>query len=338
MLQNREHIENKERFMDINYEDKSIVDFKVDDNIESFFLLKDFWIKDKANGKKYLDLTLADKDKEINAKYWDLKDDEHDIFVNGTIIKVRGKVIEWQNKPQLRINKIRNIVDEDEVEVSDFVQKAPFDSEEMYELLISYINRIGDSEIQKLCREIIVERKKTLIYFPAAQKNHHSLYGGLLYHTTTMLKSGDLLADIYDFLNKDLLFAGIILHDIAKIDEMNSNNLGVVSEYTVEGQLLGHIIQGIKLINQKGTELDIDKEKLLLLEHMVLSHHNEPEYGSPKRPMIPEAELLCHLDFVDARMFDMRKALMGVEEGEFSDKVWLLNNRKLYKYKENGSV
>jgi 3'-5' exoribonuclease len=112
---------------------------------------------------------------------------------------------------------------------------------------------------------------------------------------------------------------------------MNASELGIVSEYTVEGELLGHIIQGIKMIDQTAVEVGADPEVSLLLQHMVLSHHYEPEFGSPKRPMIPEAEILHYLDIMDARMYDMGRALEKIEDGHFSDKVWLLNNRKLYK-------
>jgi 3'-5' exoribonuclease len=146
-----------------------------------------------------------------------------------------------------------------------------------------------------------------------------------------MLKAGEKLLEVYDFLNKDLLFAGIILHDIAKLDEIKANALGIASDYTMEGQLLGHIIQGIKRINNAARNTKLDPRIATLLEHMILAHHYEPEFGSPKRPMIPEAEILHYLDIIDARMFDMQKALGQVGEGEFSEKVWTLNNRKLYK-------
>jgi len=142
---------------------------------------------------------------------------------------------------------------------------------------------------------------------------------------------GEKASEVYTSLNRDLLFAGIILHDIAKTVEMNASELGIVSEYTIEGELLGHIIQGIKMIDQTATKLGADPEVSLLLQHMILSHHYEPDFGSPKRPMIPEAEVLHYLDLMDARMYDMGRVLGGVEEGKLSEKVWLLNNRKLYK-------
>lgn len=155
--------------------------------------------------------------------------------------------------------------------------------------------------------------------------------GGLLYHTLRMLLSGEKLGEVYNFLNMDYVYAGVILHDICKILEMDSDQYGVVSDYTMEGKLLGHIIQGIKEIEIEGEKIGIDREKSVVLQHMVLSHHYEPEFGSPKKPMTPEAELLHFLDIIDARMFDFEHALEGIEPGGFTDKIWLLDNRNLYK-------
>lgn len=311
---------------------KNIVEFENSDKIENFYLLKNVQIKENKNGKKYLDLDVSDKTGDINGKYWNVQPEELSIFSPGTIVKVRGEINSYENKLQLKVTKIRNIEESDDVNIDEFVPKAPEDSKEMYKELMRYIENMEDEDIKNICRDIYKERENELSFYPAAQKNHHSIYGGLLYHTSTMLKSAEALAKIYTFVNTDLLYAGVLLHDIAKIDEMDSNDLGVVREYTFEGQLLGHIIQGIKLINETGKKYNVDQEKIVLLEHMILSHHNEPEYGSPKRPMIPEAELLCHIDMIDARMYDMKKVLEGVDKGDFSEKVWLLNNRKLYKY------
>lgn len=311
---------------------KKINEFENGDLIEGFFLLKNLQTKENKNGKKYLDLDLSDKTGDINSKYWNVKTEELEIFSPGTIIKIRGEVTSFEGKLQFKVNLIRNIEENDDVKIDEFVPKAPEDSGDMYVELMSYIFNMEDEDIKNICRDIYEEKERELSFYPAAQKNHHSIHGGLLFHITTMLKTAKALAEIYTFINKDLLYAGVLLHDIAKIDEMDSNELGVVKEYTFEGQLLGHIIQGIKIVNEKGRKFNVPQEKVILLEHMILSHHNEPEYGSPKRPMIPEAELLCHIDLIDARMYDMRKALEGLEKGVFTEKMWLLNNRKLYKY------
>jgi 3'-5' exoribonuclease len=179
------------------------------------------------------------------------------------------------------------------------------------------------------------EKEEQLMFYPAAKENHHAVVGGLLYHIISMLRAGEKLAEIYSWINKDLLYAGIILHDLAKIDEMEAGEIGLITEYTVEGQLLGHIIQGIKDIDRVAREEGADGEVSLLLQHMVLSHHYEPEFGSPKRPMIPEAELLHYLDMIDARMYDMRRVLDHVPPGGLSDRIWLLHNRRLYQNRLN---
>lgn len=145
-----------------------------------------------------------------------------------------------------------------------------------------------------------------------------------------MLQLAEKVNEIYTFLNKDLLFGGIILHDIAKLEEMTSNELGIVSDYTVEGNLLGHIVQGVIIVEKVGKEVNLDKEESMLLQHIILSHHYKGEWGSPKSPQIPEAEVIHHLDVIDANMFDMKLALDNKEPGEMTEKIWTLN-RKLYK-------
>ena len=145
--------------------------------------------------------------------------------------------------------------------------------------------------------------------------------------------SGKRLCEVYDNLNKDLVLAGVILHDMEKINEIQSNELGISSGYSFEGQMLGHLIQGVRTLDRLTEELGFPREKAVMLEHMILSHHYEPEFGSPKRPLFPEAEMLHYLDLIDARMFDMQDVLEKTEPGEFSDRVWTLDNRKLYKVK-----
>jgi len=169
------------------------------------------------------------------------------------------------------------------------------------------------------------------MYYPAASKNHHAEYGGLLYHVKRMLMTGLAVCDIYPILNRDLVAAGVILHDIEKLNEIESNEYGISPGYSFEGQMLGHIVQGIKLLDRLTEELGFPREKALMLEHMILSHHYEPEFGSPKKPLFPEAEVLHYLDILDARMFDMEDALNGVEPGSFSDRIWTLDNRRIYK-------
>lgn len=312
-------------------ETKSINQFKATERIEGFFIIKSVDCKTSSNGKKYFDFTLGDSTGEINAKLWEYKEEDEALFCENILTKVRGIVNLWQGNLQLKIDKIRLTTTNDEVNIGDFVPTAPMDPEYMYNEIVKYMNSIKNNSIRGITEVILEDGKPKLMHYPAAKKNHHSIRAGLLYHVLTMLRAGEKLCGIYDFLNTDLLYAGVILHDMAKLEEMDANELGLVSDYTVEGQLLGHITLGVKRIETAADLVGADKESTMLLQHMVLSHHYEPEYGSPIKPMIPEAEMLHYLDIMDARMFDMRKALGDTMFGEFSDRIWSLENRKVYK-------
>ena len=312
---------------------KKINEFVSGERIDGFYLIKTAEVKTSSTNKKYMDFTLGDSSGEINAKLWEMNEDYEKEFVPNILIKVRGVVSAWQNSLQLKIEKVRVSTKADEVDIRDFVPVAPYAAEDMYQVIVDYVNRIKNRDIKNIVNEILTNEMEKIMYFPAAKKNHHAVRSGLLYHTSTMLKAGDKLSEIYTFLNTDLLFGGVILHDMAKLYEMDSNELGVVNDYTIEGHLLGHIIQGIKLIETAGEKVGADKEVTMILEHMVLTHHYEPEYGSPKKPMIPEAEMLHYLDNMDAKMYDMKKALEDTEGGEFSESIWSLDKRRIYKAK-----
>ena len=299
--------------------------------IEGFYLIKSCQCKTAANNNKYLDLTLSDQTGEINAKLWEYSEEDGKSYESSTLIKIRGTVSEWQGQLQLKIERIRLCTPDDGVDPANFVPVAPYTPEYMFNHILNFITKMQDPDIKAIVQYIFKENKQKLMTFPAAMKNHHAIRSGLLYHTMTMLMLAEKLSSVYDFINTDLLYGGVILHDMAKIEEMDANELGIVSDYTVEGQLLGHIIQGIKNVDRVAKKVGANEEASLLLQHMILSHHYEPEFGSPKRPMIPEAELLHYLDIIDSRMYDMKRVLQNTPEGGFSEKLWSMHNRKLYK-------
>lgn len=309
---------------------KKIEEFQVNDKIDGYFIIKEAECRTASNSKKYLDFTIADKTGEINAKYWNYKDGDEEIYKASTLIKIRGSVTQWQNSVQFKIDRIRLTNDNDNVDISDFVPSAPYPPDEMYNALTEYISKINNKDIKGIVQTIVDDNKDKLMHFPAAKKNHHSIRSGLLFHTVTMLRAGEKLCDVYTYLNKDLLYGGIILHDLAKIEEMDSDELGIVSDYTVEGHLLGHIVQGIKNIEVAALSIGADKEITMLLEHMVLSHHYEAEFGSPKKPMFPEAQVLHFLDVMDASLYDMHKASNETKRGGLSDPIWSLDKRRVY--------
>lgn len=218
--------------------------------------------------------------------------------------------------------------------MTDFVKAAPEKPEDMYDYIVAAAESMEDKDLKNLCMKLLTDNRDKLMYYPAAQKNHHAQLGGLLYHMKRMLMTGQRVCEVYTNLNRDLVSTGVIIHDMEKLNEIESGPDGIATGYSFEGQMLGHIIQGVKSIDRLTLELDFPREKAIMLEHMILAHHYEPEFGSPKKPLFPEAEVLHYLDILDARMFDMHSALEATEAGSFSDRVWTLDNRKLYKPSE----
>lgn len=314
-----------------NFVDKRIIDLRPKDNVRSYYYVKEADVKTTTTNNKYMNFILSDKTGDINAKLWDWDDENANRFKAGTIVKVQASVVEWQGQLQMKIEFIGNILPTDDLKVEDYIPSAPYPANGMYDYIINISEKIKDNDIRRIVQNIYEENKDRILIAPAAKKNHHALRSGLLYHTATMLKSAVALSNVYTFLNIDLLFAGVMLHDIGKLFEMDINELGLVNEYSTQGVMLGHLVQGVAYISQKSKELNIDGEKSLLLQHMILSHHYIPEHGSPKAPQFPEAELLHYLDIMDARMYDMNAAYSSTEPGTFSDKIWSLENRSIYK-------
>ena len=311
-----------------------IKDLVKDQEITEFFMAKTIAVKVGANGKQYLDIVLCDKTGDITAKKWDVSDSEYPILKaieDKSIVKIKGLVTEWAGQLQVRVQRIRVANEQDQQQMIDFVKAAPEEPQEMYDYILSVAEGMDDEDLKKLTKKLLIDNKEKLLYYPAAQKNHHAQLGGLLYHMKRMLMTGERICQVYTNLNKDLVCTGVIIHDMEKLNEIESGTDGIATGYSFEGQMLGHIIQGIKSIDKITLELGIPREKAIMLEHMILSHHYEPEFGSPKKPLFPEAELLHYLDILDARMFDMKAALDATQPGEFSDRVWTLDNRKLYK-------
>lgn len=317
-------------FMKQNY----VIDLKVDAEYIDFFMLKSIEIKIGSNKKQYLDIIVGDSTGEISGKKWDLADEEIPYLESlkiGEFVKIKGLITEWKTMRQIRISKIRRAGADDGLELSDFIRTAPEASEDMFAYLEQRAQLIKDSDLRKLSLRLLNDNKERLMYYPAAQRNHHAERGGLLYHIKRMLMSGDKLCEIYTNLNADLVATGVIMHDMEKLNEIVANELGIADGYSTEGKLLGHIIMGVSSIGDLCRELEIPQEKTLMLQHMVLSHHYEPEFGSPKKPMFPEAELLHYLDILDAKMYDMEYALKAVDTGEFTERIRSMDGRMLYK-------
>ena len=311
--------------------EKKIKDFRAGDTVQGFFYIRESEMKQTTNNNRYMNFTFSDNTGDVNAKLWDADEENPRRFPAGVIVKAKGTVIDWQGQPQFKLELIRRTTETDRFAIEDYIPSAPEKGEDLYRYIKDTVAEMEDRELADFVSHLLNKYEKILLHFPAAKKNHHAVRDGLMYHTGTMLKAAKALVQVYPFVNKDLLYAGVILHDIGKIQEMDASELGLVNDYTAGGKLLGHLIQGITMIHEAAKETGFNEEKMLVLEHMILSHHYEPEYGSPKYPMLPEGELLHYLDIIDARMYDMKKISEGCEPGTFSERIWSLENRNIYR-------
>ncbi|WP_423363142.1 3'-5' exoribonuclease YhaM family protein [Mycoplasma sp. P36-A1] len=311
---------------------KYINEFAEGDKIEDIYLISNLVKGKTTSGNDYLSLKLQDKTNEIDSKLWQINKELLDTIKTGMFIKVKANVIDYRDNLQLKLEKIE-IVDSATIDMSNYIKTAVLSKEEMHQLLQHFISEINDEVIQKLVKAMLNKYHENLFDYPAASKNHHAYHGGLAYHTVSMLKLASALKKLYPQINKDYLYAGIIMHDLGKIEELS----GVVAtEYTIKGKLLGHIsiVHSELLCIAKAFKVE-DLEQTMILEHMILSHHGKLEYGSPVLPMTREAELINYIDNIDARMDTLDKVYESIDPGTFSPRVFPLENRSFYKYKEN---
>ncbi len=305
-------------------EQTTVSQFSKDMRFEGFLLVRSAEQRTANSGSRYLDMNLADKSGEINAKVWDGTTPAPQ---TGTAIKIRGMVLEYNGRLQLRVDKMRPAEPSDDMDISLLTPCAPNPPEEMQDELQKVIASMTREPLKALLTEVLRMAGEQLSYYPAAQRLHHAERSGLLHHTTSMLRTADAVLACYPFLDGDLVRAGVILHDLGKISEMDSDSFGNVSDYTADGLLVGHLVRGVAQLREAASRVSVDGELVLLLEHMIISHHGEPEYGSPRRPMFPEAEALHWIDLLDARMNEMQGILDRVPEGAFSEKIWSLDRR-----------
>lgn len=304
--------------------------------VEGFCIIKSVYTKVNVKGAEYLDFTLADASGEINAKLWDYQSNVHGIYASGDIIKVRATVTVFKDTDQLKIDRIRHMRQGEDIDMSDLVPSAPVDGEQLYTEIYDFVGGFKDGELTRLVQYLMRENRELIIKYPAALKLHHASRSGLMYHTHTMLSIAKRIVEVYSRiypeLCPDLVYTGIILHDIAKTQELEVGELGIATAYSARGQLIGHIALGVAMIEKAAAEISIPPETAMLVSHMILSHHGVAEFGSPKPPMFPEAEIVSQIDTLDARMYEMFDALSAVDTSEFTERQWALENRQLYRH------
>ncbi|UOQ43516.1 3'-5' exoribonuclease YhaM [Halobacillus salinarum] len=302
--------------------------YQVGEAFDHYLLIKNANKGVASNGRPFLSLMLKDRTGEIDAKLWEASAEDEELFHQGEIVKVSGEVGQFRGKPQLKIHSIRPAQSTDGIKAADFIEKAPLDKESMMDRITEAVFEMKNPNLQRITRHLVKKHQEELIHYPAAVRNHHNYISGLLHHIVSMLNLAKSVAELYPEVDKDLLYAGIILHDLGKTRELSNHTS---PSYTVEGKLLGHISIMSEEIKAAAEELQIEGEEVTILQHMILSHHGRQEWGSPKPPLVREAELLHYIDMMDARMNMLNRALAKTNPGEFTEKMYSLEQRAFYK-------
>ena len=283
-----------------------------------------------ATGSPYLNIELRDSSGAINAKKWEIESRDDDIFVPGNIVGVNVEIIKYRENLQAKILSA-TMIETEEVDVSRFVKAPPIAKEELKARFDKMVASIKDSDCQKLLNYFLNKYSNKLYDAPAAMSVHHEFSSGLIMHSLYMAEICDFLCTKYDDLNRDLLVTGAILHDFGKMIELEGP---AVYHYSVEGKLLGHISIMCSEIREASNKLGLTSETPILLEHMILSHHGHLEFGSPVLPLTKEALMLSIVDLLDSKMMIVSKALEEVEPGEFTQKIFHIDNCSFYKPKK----
>ena len=306
-----------------------ISEFEERDRIQGQFLVGNVTKGVNANGP-YLNVELRDASGSISAKKWEVVGQDENNFVAGNIVLVTGEVLKYKEALQLKILDAE-LVNPEDVDTAKFVKAPPIPKEEIVKRFNAYVDSIQNKDCRAILDYLIKRLSPNLFEYPAAVSVHHDYACGLLMHTISMADIGDFLAKYYSNIDRDMLITGILLHDMGKCIEFEGP---AVYKYSLEGKLLGHISIMASEVRNAAQQLGIKGETPLLLEHMVLSHHGQHEFGSPVLPLTKEALLLSLIDNLDSKMVCLDKNLENVEPGGFTQKIFPLDNRMFYKPKK----
>ena len=310
---------------------KTIQTMTPGDEVEGFYILKTATTKVAANGKPFLTGAISDRTGAMELKVWDYTG-PLSAADEGTVVKVRGTVGEYRGTPQFTAGRIRPAAEDDPVDVSALVPTAPIDRRRVMEELREMVNTIADPDYRAVAEDMLTAHGDALEAIPAAKSVHHAFLGGLLMHTANMLRLADFLAGMYpETVDRSLLLAGTLLHDMAKEQEFVFSQLGLATDYSVRGQLLGHLVMGAQETAAAAARLGVPEEKSVLLQHLILSHHGEPEFGAAVRPLCAEAELLSLIDAIDSRMEIYRETYETMDADTFSPRIFALE-KKIFKH------
>lgn len=301
--------------------------------ISGFYLLRQATLRTTNTGKPYLSGILSDRSGSVELKVWDYSgplstaDEGKIVFLNGRVQDFRGTL-------QITADRIRLADEGDAYKIAELVPTAPIDLTRTLAEIEQMLGNMADEDYRNVCKMMLSRHREAFAVIPAAKSVHHGFRSGLLMHTAYMMKTALWMAKLYgDFLDRDLLLAGTFLHDFAKIREFTLSETGMVSEYSVSGQLLGHLVMGAQEVSEICQTLSVPEQKAILLQHLILSHHGDPSFGSAVVCQCAESELLAYIDLIDSRMEIYRETLEKTEPGSFSERVFALDNKRLYRHK-----
>lgn len=309
---------------------KWIKDFKDGDRIIGQLLVTGASKGVTEKGMNYINATFQDKSGTIEAKKWDATDDDLRLLVPGNVVTIDAMVNLYKGQNQLKLMNISQIDNLDDVDLSNFQRLSPIPLNEMKSRLDKYLNSFKDKDVEKITKAVIEHFYDKYVTYPAAVKIHHEFGSGIIHHSLAMADLAEDVAKRYPQVDRDILVAGALLHDIGKTIEYENP---LMPTQTTEGKLCGHIAIMYAEFKKIVDNLDIKSEVPILLEHMILAHHGKLEWGSPVLPATREAWLLSQIDLIDSHMMVLDKALETVKEGEFTPRLWVMDEVSFYKPK-----
>lgn len=311
---------------------KKLLEYNVGEAVEAYAFIKSAQKGIATNGKPFLSIVFQDKSGEIEGKLWDVSDEDLKRYIAESIVSVIGEVQNYRGQKQMKIKGLRETSGLDNVTADQFLKTAPIKRDDIQQELMQYLFSIKNANLQRVTHYLVKKYETEYFSYPAAMRHHHEFVSGLSFHSLSMLRIADGLQQQYTELDADLLYAGIILHDLGKVIELSGP---VATTYTVPGNLLGHISIVSNEIAKAAAELQIDSEEIVVLQHIILSHHGKGEWGSPKPPLVMEAELIHLIDQMDASINMLTKALAHTDPGTYSERIFGLDNRSFYQPKFN---
>jgi len=308
-----------------------ISDFKAQENIKGQYLCKFKQILKNKNGKDYCSTRLQDHTGTVDGKIWSLHSGIASFEVDD-IVEIEGEVLLYQENLQLSINKIKK-AEETEYDLKRFIPHTLKDVEALETELFTFIEGVTHPHIKALLEDIFYDESiyKEFLVHSAAKSVHHAYLSGLLEHTVTVTKLGFNMSALYDGVSRDLVVAGCLLHDIGKLYELSNFPK---NDYSDEGQLLGHIIIGAEIVHDRASKIaDFPKELEMLIKHIILSHHGEYEYASPKRPKCIEAMIVHLADYTDSKLKMLEEMIQSSPSEEVYAGYSKILNRNIRKVK-----